>query len=425
MPDDYQFDDEPTDDIASNTQFEFNKQASMRPSTSQSDMSARSERYDTLSGPDAWQQTQFYHPTNNNPPKTLKKSTSTKSKFQTAGLSSIRLQPLSETASYDEYDRQTQSAGEPSGYSTFSQTNEFRETSDVPSERSYSADAGYASSTLNGQYDYTSTQSGEQGEEVAVMSPRLQELVLQIEAQEQAARGIRKATNGQLAREKVVEDAYLRCLSDAERMAQHSDNIKQAGSDMISAWTRRDHAKMVKARNDGKELKATLDKQSEEARKRAAIEARERREAKMAFFLSENAGSFSLPLDGDAKNLSQDQRRERFCQDLGRQIQERAENKARAKAEKMAEERDYLDHIAVELDMQNAVERTSHLEKQQILLEAWERDAHIRNLKGLERNGAPAVHTYIQHNLPDVANLAKSRTGLGSMSIGFDSRSKR
>jgi len=38
---------------------------------------------------------------------------------------------------------------------------------------------------------------------------------------------------------------------------------------------------------------------------------------------------------------------------------------------KNQEERDYLDHIAIELDMQHTAERAAHLSKQSAMLEAW------------------------------------------------------
>ena len=50
---------------------------------------------------------------------------------------------------------------------------------------------------------------------------------------------------------------------------------------------------------------------------------------------------------------------------------------------------------------------------------------HIKNVKDLESISANAVGSYIQNNLPDVSEERKKRSTLGSMSIGFDSRSLR
>ena len=64
------------------------------------------------------------------------------------------------------------------------------------------------------------------------------------------------------------------------------------------------------------------------------------------------------------------------------------------------------------------------LETQKCLLEAWEKDAHIRNLKKIQYKGTAAVHSYIQTNLPNEFTQMPSSSNRLGMSVGFDSRKR-
>jgi hypothetical protein len=56
---------------------------------------------------------------------------------------------------------------------------------------------------------------------------------------------------------------------------------------------------------------------------------------------------------------------------LQRQVAAREEKLASLKERKIQEEREYLEHIAIEMDMQNVAEHAAHLSKQSAMLEAW------------------------------------------------------
>jgi hypothetical protein len=116
---------------------------------------------------------------------------------------------------------------------------------------------------------------------------------------------------------------------------------------------------------------------------------------------------------------------------LTEQIEEKRQIAERDKYNKLAEESRFLEHVAVEFDVQNTVERVHHLEKQRALLEDWERAAHIRNLKKLK--GTDVVHKYVTTNFaeqsgamdssyaPETGSRGSSRGGFGA-SVGYDSR---
>jgi hypothetical protein len=370
-----------------------------RPFSGQSDLSQmRSDRYDTVTGPEDWQQTKYKNPVHH--PSTNQHNTGV---IKSVGASLARsmprrLDPLQETNEYAEgedyantganFGNDTRADFDDSGVSDMGETN--RSSNDDPYEN-----------------------------EEIVMSPRLQEIMMLFEAKERANWNIRKSSNSDFARQKAMEEAYVRCLNEREQAAAYNDYQTDQTNTMLDAWRKRDQLKMDRQKQENKMMRSTLDVQSEENKIRNSTDKLVRRNMKMAFLLPETAGEFMLPVQGGGGTTTLAMRREKFCRDLSNQIQTKAEQRAKDKYERMVEERDYLDHIAVELDMQNAVERTQHLEKQQALLEAWERDAHIRNLKELERTGVSAVQTYINNNLPDIP---VKKTGLGSMSIGFDSR---
>jgi hypothetical protein len=98
------------------------------------------------------------------------------------------------------------------------------------------------------------------------------------------------------------------------------------------------------------------------------------------------------------------------------------ERKERDKANQTLEEREYLDHIAMEMDLDAIEERAKHLQSQKILLESWERDAHVRNLKKLQVGGTNAVKEYVSVNLPDAQDAATGKLKTGFGSVGYDTR---
>ena len=96
------------------------------------------------------------------------------------------------------------------------------------------------------------------------------------------------------------------------------------------------------------------------------------------------------------------------------------EKRANEKFQKIKEEKEYLDHVAMEIDLQSALDRMEHLQKQQVLLEAWEKDSHIRNIEKLRDVGSTdMVSTYVLENLAPSDKSMK----MSNMGVGFDTRS--
>lgn len=117
-------------------------------------------------------------------------------------------------------------------------------------------------------------------------------------------------------------------------------------------------------------------------------------------------------------------KKDELCDILTKQMTHKELEKHSERERSIQEEREYLDHVAIELDMQNASDRANHLAKQSTLLESWEREGHIKNLKKLQTSGINAVHGYMRTNLMDGTpdfNMT-SYSARSDKSIGFDSR---
>jgi len=139
-----------------------------------------------------------------------------------------------------------------------------------------------------------------------------------------------------------------------------------------------------------------------------------------SFFLPDNAGNVLMPSGSVPGGQHKSAIKQGLRKDLKYQIKSNADKAVKLKALQLEEERDYLDQVAMEMDLEAISDRAAHLEKQKALLESWERDAHIRNLKKLQLAGANAVKDYVYVNLPE-AEAAKTKT-TGFNSVGFDTR---
>lgn len=224
------------------------------------------------------------------------------------------------------------------------------------------------------------------------------------------------------AREQVVEQAFLRCLSETEKKAQEDDYLGFQIEKSQMAWARSERHKREKLREECNSLKKTLDTQLDDFNSKLAAERLDRKMSKMSFLLP-NSASGEIG-DGTKVSTTSPEDRDR----LAEQIRLNEKRRVTTREQTVQEEREYLDHIAMELDMQNAVDRAKHLEKQRVLLEAWERDGHIRNLKKLQACGAAAIQGYMETNLPDASGKLKtsgSNSGMLGMSVGFDARGTR
>ena len=148
----------------------------------------------------------------------------------------------------------------------------------------------------------------------------------------------------------------------------------------------------------------------------------EKRRFQGSFFLPANAGNVLMPSGSLPGGQHKAAIKEGLRKDLKYQIRHNMERKETEKAQKTLEEREYLDHIAMEMDLDAIEERARHLQQQKILLESWERDAHVRNLKKLQQGGTNAVREYVAINLPEAQDSSTGKLKTGFASVGYDTR---
>jgi hypothetical protein len=177
-----------------------------------------------------------------------------------------------------------------------------------------------------------------------------------------------------------------------------------------------DSIKKQKELKERHKLKEVLDAQLEEIHK----------QRKMKTPFSET----SLPMRPPDDDIRAQSKRT-LCASLMAQMRDNSERSKAEREKRLLEEARFLDYTAMELDLQTATERAHHLERQQALLEDWERAAHIKTLKKLKNNAV--VRTYVNNNLQlpsaNRSSIESPQSFLNSArgasaGIGFDPRNK-
>lgn len=170
--------------------------------------------------------------------------------------------------------------------------------------------------------------------------------------------------------------------------------------------------KRDKAKEDLHGLQSTLNNQISEINSRREFERNERSNA-----------ACILPPKTSQYEKSMREKKE-LLKELESQIKTKRETLEKHKKNKKAEEQDSLAQVALELDIETLARRSDHLEKQRDLLEAWEREAHVHNLRKIQLKGLDAVRGYMQDSHLLEASLTP-HTSARSLGIGFDSRRRK
>mmetsp|Transcript_13689 Transcript_13689/g.13753 ORF Transcript_13689/g.13753 Transcript_13689/m.13753 type:complete len:586 (-) Transcript_13689:190-1947(-) len=233
-----------------------------------------------------------------------------------------------------------------------------------------------------------------------------------------------------MSSETVQEQAYLRCLNALESQAFKEDVINTSSQETHDDWVNHQKKRKEDSKNKVKDLEKFLQTQIKEFHDRKVKEKSDRRDAcinhELPGYIAPKIDGVvtnrTSPADGPLRIVTNSE----LVSSLDQQLKYNKERKLISKQQRLQEERGYLDHVAMEMELQSAAEKAAHLEKQKTLLEAWEREAHIRNLKKLQKKGMEAVSTYMNSNLPThrsegLYSNNKSRS-MGNMGIGFDVR---
>lgn len=246
-------------------------------------------------------------------------------------------------------------------------------------------------------------------------SPRMLELLIP----KQPRTELDKKVHTINARQSVIDEAFNRMLTKIERETLNDEYTKYKVAESENSHINDLSDKQAAREKVRVELQQTLDQQVHEFEERQRKERDEIKNSKMSSIVEDNVDKKMIRVD-----------KSELCGMLMTQMSKKEEDARGERERKLEEERAYLDHIAIELDMQNAADRANHLSKQSELLEAWEREGHVKNLKKLQASGINAVHGYIRSNLmegtPDVMGRSYSARSQNSaranMSVGYDPR---
>lgn len=254
-------------------------------------------------------------------------------------------------------------------------------------------------------------------------SPSLDELMNMMVAYRHNKKAIRSQ-----AKDRVMAQAFQRCLEEVQQDAHQDDRRRYEQMKETEDWKSTTIQDREKMKLSVSELKKALDDQMEDNRKRLLARQQEKRDTVMKFILPETAGMAPSPLGSILdENGHVINSRQRIAKDLANQIQMNAEQKEKMRKETQKKERDYMDRLTLERELHQVVERSRYLEKQKALVEAWERDGHIRNIRKLQPLGSDLVQDYISKHLQDpvltmTATVSNSLDQSLRQSIGYDPR---
>eukprot|EP01041_Mallomonas_annulata_P008028 gene8028-16452_t len=276
--------------------------------------------------------------------------------------------------------------------------------------------------------DYISTKSQSDSNYNPQFSPETQKRIESLRHQDRVPTpSLAKSSRRLAANQNVLEQAYQRCLNVLEVQAFNEDLINHYSKEGYETWLHQQ--KNLKEQNKMKshELEEYLKSQITEFHEKRKSDRKERKAAQIKHELPGYIPSAANQTSSDNKSSNSTSTKLVSTKDLVSSLEEQIrlnkEKKIISRKEKLEEEREYLDHVAMEFELQSAAERAASLEKQSILLEAWEREAHIRNLKKLKNKGMEAVSMYMQSNLDEQGPVvSKSKATMMKMGVGYDAR---
>lgn len=253
------------------------------------------------------------------------------------------------------------------------------------------------------------------------LSPRVVELMAAMDQSLNAPK-IDKTLQRKRAQDRVEMQAYMRSLDGIEGSAKEEERISKQSKELLDDWEDKTRTKVEAFHDSKKTINGWLHEQMATNKVKSDAEKASKLKFQPSFFLPPNAGNVLMPSGSVPGGPHKTEIKEGLKKDLKYQIDYNARKAAIEKAKQLEEEKDYLDHVAMEIDLEAIQKRADHLSKQSGMLESWERDAHIRNLQKLKNSGVNAVKDYIYVNLPDASATKEALKTTGFTAIGYDTR---
>ena len=205
------------------------------------------------------------------------------------------------------------------------------------------------------------------------------------------------------AKNQVLEQAYMRSLNSVENGAYKDDMTTLEAKQLMEDWKHQQAMIRAQKHDEAYAIKAFLDEQKRHNAEKAEEARADKLIGQPHNVLPETSGhgrtpaaEKSMQYDSEGRPISG---RIVVSKILSEQIKKNAKDKVQNRQATLDSERDYLNRLAMEIELHNAMSRSSQLEKQRTMLEAWEKEGHIRNLKKLQPFGVQPVQAYIQRNL--------------------------
>jgi len=226
------------------------------------------------------------------------------------------------------------------------------------------------------------------------------------------------------AREVVANEAFARCLTVAEQQARAEELTHEFTLKQLQDWRAVELAKKEREHSEMLESQRILDGQMCDYENKMEAGKSFRRDAKINYKLPGTVPDHLL-VHGPPKTKKEMQKE--LMDTLGYMIRTNEHKTVHDREERIKEEKEYLDHVAMEIDLTAALERAEHLEQQKLLLDAWEKDGHIRNIQKLRDAGkTQALSGYIDENFEMPTRQTTMRggksKGFAGASVGFDTR---
>jgi len=157
----------------------------------------------------------------------------------------------------------------------------------------------------------------------------------------------------------VIDQAFLRCLESAENDANKNDVIANEARQIYEDWKLQNVTLKNHNKEQDRKVRNFLDSQVAERQLKTEQDKEDKKNTIMGVLLAK----------GDP-NAGRDER-VKISKDLAEQISLNSKLKQKQKQDAVNKERDYLKQLSLEIDLHNAMERATHLEKQKSLLEVF------------------------------------------------------
>lgn len=227
----------------------------------------------------------------------------------------------------------------------------------------------------------------------------------------------------------VAQQAFDRCLNRIENETAANDYIDYQDRMLQNDWNDYSAYKRAEKQKTLDSISQTVKQQMEAEAENKRIDKLERKMTKVPMGLP---GQIVQPIE---TREAIKKKKEGMRAELRQTIESELEAKKAAKRQADQADRDKLAELSMMIDVESIVERKNKLAKQRELLDAWEREAHVRNLQTIQkkRGNLTNVQSYIdatQLRATTGGSSARSTTSGASGtfrmgSVGFDPRGNK